>query len=491
MRTEVIPNIVHGKPLAPPVEAYGEVYNPSTGELIGKTPFSRADDVDAAVESARKAFPAWSDTPAPKRANILFECRRLFAENFDALSQLICEENGKTFPEAKGDVTRGLEVLEFACNIPHLLKGESLPQLAENIDGATSREPLGVCAGITPFNFPVMVPMWMVPLAIACGNTFILKPSEKVPRCANRLAEIFLEGGLPEGVFNVVHGGREAVETICAHPGISAVSFVGSTSVAQAVYEQGTRTGKRVQSAGGAKNVMIVMPDAEMDSTLRAIMGAAFGCAGQRCMAGSILMGIGEIADPLQEGLVAEMDALTLGDTSRDHSVGMGAVIDAQSRDRLFGVIEQAAQDDVQIVRDGRSKVPSQGFYVGPTLFDHVSTEQTLFNTELFGPALCLSRPSSLDDAIQQINRLPYGNGASIFTSSGGAAREFSRRIQCGMVGVNVGVPAPMAIFPFSGWGRSFFGDLHVQGMEGISFYTRQKVVLSRWDDTYVRKQGW
>ena len=491
MSTEVITNFIHGKAIAPQVENFGDVHNPSTGEVIAKTPFSQAHDVDAAVESAGKAFPSWSDTPAPTRAKILFECRRRVAENLEALSQLICEENGKTFGEAKGDVTRGLEVLEFACNIPHLLMGESLPQMAEHIDGTTSREPLGVCAGITPFNFPVMVPMWMFPLAIACGNTFILKPSEKVPRCANRLAQIFLEAGLPEGVFNVVHGGREAVETICAHPGISAVSFVGSTSVARAVYEQGTRAGKRVQAAGGAKNVMVVMPDAERDSTLRAIMGAAFGCAGQRCMAGSILMGIGDIADPLKEGLVSEMDALTLGDTSRDRSVGMGAMIDSQSRDRLFGVIEKAAQDKVQIVRDGRSKVPNQGFYLGPTLFDHVSTDQVLFNTELFGPALCLSRPSSLDDAIQQINRLPYGNGASIFTSSGAAAREFSRKIQCGMIGVNVGVPAPMAIFPFSGWGRSFFGDLHVQGMEGVSFYTRKKVVLSRWDDTYVRKQGW
>lgn len=467
------------------------VYNPSTGETIAHTPLSPAADVDQAVRTAAKAFPGWSETPVYKRATILFQYKALLEQHFTEIAQLITRENGKTFAEAQGDLRRGIEVVEFACGIPHLLKGETLPQIAAVMDGASTLEPLGVCAGITPFNFPAMVPMWMYPLAIACGNCFVLKPSEKVPLTANRLAELFTEAGLPPGVFNIVHGGREVVEAICTHPGISAISFVGSSNVAERVYQLGCGSGKRVQAAGGAKNVMLVMPDADPDSTVRAIMGAAFGCAGQRCMAGSIVMGVGKAGQGVVDRLHAATDALKVLPTDQSPESEMGPVIDGGARDRLFSLIEKSRSEGASIVRDGRNGIPSKGFFVGPTLLDHVTPGMELARTELFGPVLSIGRPDSLDAAIQWINGGGYGNGAVIFTRDGGAAREFSRKVQCGMIGVNVGVPAPMAVFAFSGWNRSFFGDLHVQGMEGIRFYTRQKVVFSRWDDAYVRTMGW
>lgn len=471
--------------------SFAPVHNPSRGEVIARTPLCGGAEVEAAVEAAAQAFRTWSTTPLNQRVKILFECRRAVHEHSDELAGLICLENGKTFEEARGDVARGLEVLEFACNIPQLLKGDSLPQLAENIDGWTTREPLGVCAGITPFNFPVMVPMWMFPLAIACGNTFILKPSEKVPLSANRLAALFVEAGLPPGVLNVVHGSRDAVEELCRNARVRSVSFVGSTVAARAVYRLASEHGKRVQAAGGAKNVLLVMPDADLDSTVRAIIGSAYGCAGQRCMAGSLLMGIGRVADELKERTVSAANALHLDDTSKNRQAGMGPVIDAAARDRLWKVVDQEAQAGKILARDGRRDLPQPGFFIGPTLFDDIKPDQALFQQELFGPVLSMSRPANLDEAIGWLNQLPYGNGATIFTSSGSAAREFARRVNCGMIGINVGVPAPMALFPFSGWGESFFGDLHVQGMEGVYFYTRQKVVLSRWDTGYLRRQGW
>jgi malonate-semialdehyde dehydrogenase (acetylating)/methylmalonate-semialdehyde dehydrogenase len=484
-------NYLGGQWTASSATATAPVFNPSTGVIIAEAPLSPAADVDHAVQAAAAAFPGWKETPVSKRAAVLFQYKALLELHFAAICRLITRENGKTLAEAQGDLRRGIEVVEFACGIPHLIKGETVPQIAASMDGASTHEPLGVCAGITPFNFPAMVPMWMYPLAIACGNCFILKPSEKVPLTANRLAELFTEAGLPPGVLNIVHGGRDVVEAICTHPGISAISFVGSSGVAERVYQLGCNSGKRVQAAGGAKNVMLVMPDADPDSTVRAIMGAAFGCAGQRCMAGSIVMGVGSAGQGVVDRLHAATNSLKVLPTDSASQSEMGPVIDGAARDRIFALIEKAGGEGAHIVRDGRTGIPRDGFFVGPTLLDHVTPGMKLARTELFGPVLSIGRPDSLDAAIDWINGGGYGNGAVIFTRDGGAAREFSRKVQCGMIGVNVGVPAPMAVFAFSGWNHSFFGDLHVQGMEGIRFYTRQKVVFSRWDDTYVRTMGW
>jgi malonate-semialdehyde dehydrogenase (acetylating)/methylmalonate-semialdehyde dehydrogenase len=470
---------------------YINLFNPSSGEVIAQVPVNDASVVDRAVQSASAAFATWSRVPVLQRGKILFSYRELLTRHSEDLVQLICEENGKTFEEAKGDVARGIEVVEFATGVPHLLKGERLSELASNIDAETIRQPLGVCAGITPFNFPAMVPMWMYPLAIACGNSFVLKPSEKTPLTANRLAELFSQAGLPDGVFNIVHGQKEVVDALCVHPDVSAVSFVGSSHVAEHVYKLAAAHKKRVQASGGAKNVLLVMPDANLESATRAIIGSAFGCAGQRCMAGSLLIAVGNVAQPLRDRVVAAMDQLLLDDTLKNRQAGMGPVIDMRSRDRLLAIIDEAGGQPVELVRDGREQLPERGYFVGPTLFDHVPPGDKLATTELFGPLLSMMRADSLHEAVEWVNSLKYGNGATIFTGSGAAARQFCNDIQCGMVGVNVGVPAPMAVFPFSGWNDSFYGDLHVQGEEGVQFYTRQKVVLSRWDSQYIRQMGW
>jgi len=491
MVTEIA-NLVGPNWLRPSTDCLAPVFNPSTGEVLGEVPQGGEMEVDQAVAAATRAFSEWGSTPAPKRAALMFRYRELLEQNFEPLARLVTRENGKTLEEAKGDVRRGIEVVEFACGISHLSKGESLPQVADQVDAVSMREPIGVCAGITPFNFPAMVPMWMYPLAIACGNTFVLKPSEKVPLTAMRLAELVLEAGFPPGVLNLVHGGREVVESICRHPRIAAVSFVGSTKVAEEVYRLATAHGKRVQAAGGAKNVLVVMPDAEPDSTLRAIIGSAFGCAGQRCMAGSVLMGVGtDTADAWRERISAALANLRVADTTRDDRAEMGPVIDEAARQRVLGYIRRAPQWGAEVAYDGHARVPQQGFFVGPTLVDHVVPTCGLFQDEIFGPVLSLVRPASLEQAITTMNELSFGNGATIFTGSGAAARQFTREMQCGMLGINVGVPAPMALFSFSGWNRSFLGDLHVQGLEGVMFYTRQKVVLSRWDKSYLRAQGW
>jgi len=467
------------------------VYNPSTGTEIAHTPLGVASDVEKAIKAARDAFPAWAAVPAPKRADILFRYRELLLQHLEHIAWLITLENGKTIEEARGDIRRGFEVVEFACGIPHLAKGENLGQLAPEIDGLTMREPLGVCVGISPFNFPAMVAMWMYPLAIACGNTFVLKPSEKVPLTALYLANLFMEAGLPAGVFNVVHGGRKAVEALCTHPDVAAVSFVGSSRIALRVYQMGTSCGKRVQAGGGAKNVHIVMPDADFESAVRAIVGAAFGCAGQRCMAGSILMiPQGTDADFIQR-LAAAIDDLAVGDTTAEEGVQMGPVIDGAARDRIAHIV-QCTVNQGAIALGAESTPPRpEGFFVQPTLLDGVTPAMDIFQQEVFGPVLSIVHTATLDESIRLANSLPFGNGATIYTSNGGAARQFAREIKCGMVGVNVGVPAPMAIFPFSGWNQSFYGDLHLQGTEGIMFYTRQKVLLSRWDTNYQRINGW
>ena len=475
---------------SPEAAEYQPVFNPSRGEPIARVPLGGPAEVDAAVQAAARAFPAWSRTPAPARAARMFAYKAQLEAHFDELAALITRENGKTLDEARGDVRRGIEVVEFACGIAHLGKGEALPQVAEHLDGVTLREPLGVCVGITPFNFPAMVPLWMFPLAIACGNTFVLKPSEKVPLTAVRLAELALAAEIPAGVLNVVHGGRQAVDALLVHPQVAAVSFVGSTAVAQHVYTTACAHGKRVQAAGGAKNVMVLMPDAEPEPTIRSILGAAYGCAGQRCMAGSLLLGVGPAAQQVEGRLAEALDRLVVADTSADPAAQMGPVIDARSQERAARYVREGVHAGARLLEGGRP-LPERGFFVRPALLVDAPADSAVVQDEVFGPVLTMLRPRTLDEAIGWANRSPYGNGAVIFTSHGGAARQFVREIQCGMVGVNVGVPAPMAVFAFSGWNRSFFGDLHVQGTEGVLFYTRQKLVLSRWDATYQRQQGW
>jgi len=486
-----VPVLIDGKKFVPDVNSYGEVRNPCTGKIIGVVPMCGETVVDAAAQAARAAFPSWADLPATKRASIMFNFRELLKSHFDELAKTLTYEHGKTMEESRGDIQRGIEVVEFACGMPHILKGENLTQVADFIDGETVREPLGVCAGITPFNFPAMVPMWMFPIALACGNTFILKPSEKVPFTAMMLADLLMKAGVPDGVFNIVHGGVDAVNALCAHPLISAVSFVGSSKVAKHVYTRSCEYGKRVQSAGGAKNALVVLPDADVDSAIRAIIGSALGCTGQRCMAGSLLVAVGAAGDMLVDKLLEAMDALKMGDTSCGLPADLGPVIDASARDRVFRYIGLGVEEGASLLRDGRQGVPNQGYFVGPTLFDNVKPEMSIARDEIFGPLLSMLRFQTLDEAIAFVNNIPYGNGSTLFTASGSAARQFAREISCGMVGINVGVPAPMSMFPFSGWKESFYGDLHVQGMEGAMFYTRQKTILSRWDKQYIRRQGW
>jgi malonate-semialdehyde dehydrogenase (acetylating)/methylmalonate-semialdehyde dehydrogenase len=460
------------------------VYNPSLGEVIAVTPANSAVEANEAVAVARAAFPGWAETPALERSRILFRYQHLLEENVESLARGLTREHGKTIEEARGDVRRGIEVVELACGIPSMLMGQALDNLAQGLDGLVQRNPLGVCVGITPFNFPAMVPMWMYPIAIACGNTFVLKPSPKVPLTALRLAELATQAGLPDGVLNVLHGGQEVVEALLRHPDVAAISFVGTTAVARAIYETGAAHGKRVQAAGGAKNYMIVMPDADLDATTAAIMGSAFGCAGQRCMAGSIAVAIGNVADPLLERLHSAAINLKIGPTDRDDTVNMGPVIDSGAKNRVLGYLDSGVKEGAKLTTDGRAMRPTQatnGFFVGASIFDRVRPTMQIARDEIFGPVLSVMRTQDPSEAIAQANKSPYGNAAVLFTRDGRAARRFAREIQCGMVGINLGVPAPMAVFPFAGWNQSFFGDLHLQGAEGIQFYTRNKVILSRW----------
>lgn len=487
-------NFIGGDLIPAKSAQFTPVYNPSRGEVIAEAPESDAKSVDQAVRAAREAFPAWADTPVVERARVMFRFAHLLEQNFDELARLVTREHGKTPEEAKGDVRRGIEMVELACHAPTMLMGQTLDQVARGIDGRVERHPLGVCVGITPFNFPAMVPLWMFPIAIACGNTFILKPSPKVPLTPMRLAELLAEAGLPKGVFNVVHGGAETVDALLKHPDVAAISFVGSTKVAKYIYEVGTAHGKRVQAAGGAKNYMLVLPDADMDATTNQIIGAAFGCSGQRCMAGSVAVAVGKAGDPLIESLDAAAKKMRVGPTDNGGNVDMGPVIDGAARDRIKSYIGVGLNEGAKLATDGRGVMlteSSDGFFVGPTIFDNVAPEMKIASDEIFGPVLSVMRVDDLSEAIARANQSPYGNGAVIFTRDGGAARTFARYVNCGMVGVNVGVPAPMAIFPFTGWNQSFFGDLHIQGHEGFHFYTHNKVILSRWNDPGKRVLGW
>ena len=460
------------------------VHNPSTGEVIAQCPAGGASEIDAAVEAAAGAYPAWSETPAVERVRVLFKFKALLEEHFEELIRLNTREHGKTLGESRGDVKRGIEMIEFACGIPSLLMGESMENLARGIDCETVRQPLGVCVGITPFNFPAMVPLWMYPVALACGNTFVLKPSEKVPLTAIRIVEFLQEAGLPKGVLNIVHGGRECVDALLTHPKVKAISFVGSTPVARHIFDLGTKHGKRVQSNGGAKNHIFIMPDADVENSTRGLIEAAYGCAGERCMAGSTAVVIGDARKTVLPSILDAARAIKVGPTDREAQPDMGPVITRQHRDRVLQLIEAGAKEGAKISVDGRgarvADAPN-GFYVGATVLDEVQSGMTVAREEIFGPVLNVMRFADLDAAIEAANRSPYGNGASIFTRSGKAAREFKHRIKAGMVGVNIGVPASMAWFPFNGWGESFFGDLHMQGKEGVQFFTQQKVTMTRW----------
>ncbi len=460
------------------------VFNPSTGEIIAECPAGGADEVNAAVEAAAAAFPAWRDTPPVERVRVFFRYRQLVEENFDALCRCISREHGKTHSESRGEVFRALENIEYACGVPTLLMGDTLENLARGVDCETHLQPIGVCAGITPFNFPAMVPMWMFPLAIACGNTFVLKPSEKVPLSAVMIVELLQKAGLPKGVINLVHGGRESVDSLLTHPKVRAVSFVGSSPIAKYIFETGTRNGKRVQANGGAKNYIVVMPDADVSKTVEALSTAAFGCAGERCMSGSTAIAVGAAAERMMPSLIEAARAIRVGPTDRAAQPDMGPLITSQHRDHVLKLLDGGESEGARIVCDGRGvKIADapDGFYVGATIVDEVQSNMRIASEEVFGPVLNVMRMEDLDSAIEITNASAYGNGAAIFTNSGRAAREFRNRVKAGMVGINVGVPATMAMFPFTGWDDSFYGDLHIQGKEAVQFYTRQKVVTTRW----------
>ncbi len=487
-----VPLWINGQPAASKSARFGEVTNPATGQVIRTVPFADAADVDAAVTAAAAAFPAWRDTPAVRRARVLNRFRDLVEKHQKELAALITEEHGKVFLDAMGSVQRGIEVVEYAVGAPELLKGAYSEQVGRGVDAHSRLQPLGVCAGITPFNFPAMVPMWMFPMALACGNTFVLKPSEKDPSCAVRLAELLKEAGLPDGVFNVVHGDKDAVDAILQHPDVKAVSFVGSTPIAKYIYATAAANGKRVQALGGAKNHAVVLPDADLDFTVDALMGAAYGSAGERCMAISAVVAVGGAADPLVAKIAAKARQLRVGPGAAD-GMEMGPLVTAAHRDRVTGYIDAGVADGATLVVDGRGlevEGYERGFFVGPTLFDRVTPAMSIYKDEIFGPVLVVLRADSLDEAIGIVNRNQYGNGTALFTSSGAAARKYEDAIEVGMVGVNVAIPVPMAFFSFGGWKQSLFGDLHVYGPEGIAFYTRTKAITTRWPATHATSAG-
>ena len=474
-----VPVWIGGKAQAPAGRT-GDIFNPATGQVTKKVVFADAATIDAAVQAATAALPAWRDTPVLRRARILNAFLGLLQKHQKELARLVTEEHGKTLPDAMGSVQRGIEVVEFACGIPQLLKGEFSENVGTQVDTHTLRQPVGVCAGITPFNFPVMVPLWMFPMAIACGNTFILKPSEKVPSASMRMAELLAEAGLPKGVFNVVHGDKTAVDAILNHPGIHAVSFVGSTPIAKYIYETCAKSGKRVQALGGAKNHAVVLPDADLEFAAEALIGAGYGSAGERCMAISAVVGVGSAADKLVALLKAKAEKIKVGPGDQD-GVDMGPLVTAEHKQKVAGFIDKGKQEGAEVVLDGSNPPLKHGFFLGTTLFDKVTPQMEVYKNEIFGPVLSVLRVDTLEEAIALVNANPYANGTAIFTESGGAARRFASEIQVGMVGVNVPIPVPVAFYSFGGWKNSLFGDLHVHGTESIKFYTRTKVITTRW----------
>jgi malonate-semialdehyde dehydrogenase (acetylating)/methylmalonate-semialdehyde dehydrogenase len=477
-----IEHFIHGARTVGSSQRRAAVFNPATSEQVDLVPLANNADTNAAVQSASAAFPAWAALPASQRARVLFRFKALLERDIDSLACIITREHGKTLSDARGEVVRGIEVVEFACGIPQLLKGEHSNDVARGVDSWSMKQPLGVCVGITPFNFPAMVPLWMFPIAIACGNTFVLKPSERDPSCAVKLAEFLSEAGLPPGVFNVVHGDQECVHELLDHAGVAAVSFVGSTNVAAHIYERAARNGKRVQALGGAKNHLVVMPDADVKAAAHALIGAAYGSAGERCMAISVAVAVGDVANELV-GVLKQMIAnLRIGPGDRS-DVDIGPLITAEQRNRVISYIDAGVAAGASIVVDGRTDpvVQDPGFFLGATLFDRVQPAMRIYREEIFGPVLCVVRVPDLDAGIALVNSHEYANGTSIFTKSGEAARRFAHDIQVGMVGINVPIPVPMAFHSFGGWKRSLFGDLHIHGADGVRFYTRVKTVTSRW----------
>ncbi|MDE2572845.1 MAG: CoA-acylating methylmalonate-semialdehyde dehydrogenase [bacterium] len=476
---------IAGKPVEGESKRFGDVYDPALGSVAARVPFASPDEVDRAVAAAKAAFPAWSQSSLAKRTEILYAFRDGLKRRAEAFAALVASEHGKPPSDAGGEIARGLEVVELACSVPLMLKGEFTEQVSRNVDVHSVRQPLGVCVGITPFNFPAMVPLWMFPVALACGNTFVLKPSERDPSASILLAQVLQEAGLPDGVFNVVQGDKVAVDALIDHPDVAAVSFVGSTPIARYIYARGAAAGKRTQALGGAKNHLVAMPDADLGAVADALISSAFGSTGQRCMAISAAVAVGEIADRLIPALRERMAKLHVGPAS-DPKAELGPLVSRAAQERVVGLIEQGVREGATLAVDGRTlRIAGyeQGFFVGPTLFDHVKPEMEIYRQEIFGPVLVVLRVDSLDEALALLERNPYGNGASIFTSDGAVARYFERNASAGMVGINVPIPVPVGSYSFGGWKGSLFGDQHIYGPEGYRFYTRAKVVTSRWSE--------
>lgn len=487
--TVSVPHWINGKAELSSSGRTGTIYDPATGELVGEVGFASIEEVDRAVAAAKAAYISWRSTPLSRRAEIMFRLRDLISQKRQRIAEILTKENGKTTSDALGEVARGLENVEFACGVPNLLKGGYTEQASQGVDVYQIRQPLGVVAGITPFNFPAMVPLWMFTNAIACGNTFVLKPSEKVPSASILLAELAKEAGLPDGVLNLVQGDKVAVDRLLEHPDIKAISFVGSTPVASSIYQTATRNGKRVQALGGAKNHMLVLPDADLAMAADAAVSAAYGAAGERCMAISVVVAVGDIADSLVDAIRDRVSRIHLGPGSDPRS-HMGPLITREHRDRVASYLDTAVTEGANLAVDGRldTTVPLEGFFLAPSLLDNVKPGMACYDREIFGPVLSVVRVSSYADALRLINENPYGNGTAIFTQNGGAARQFQFDVEVGMVGVNVPIPVPVSYYSFGGWKSSLFGDLHMYGPEGIQFYTRSKVVTSRWPDPGVSK---
>jgi malonate-semialdehyde dehydrogenase (acetylating)/methylmalonate-semialdehyde dehydrogenase len=478
--TETVSFYIDGVWETPQGRTLEAVTNPATGARLADVPYAAGADVDRAVQAAHTAFLKWREVPVVDRVQVLYRYKAVLDKHAEELAAILTRENGKTRDDARAEVRRMIQMVEVACGMPTLMMGDSLNDVAQGIDCKTIRQPIGVCAGVTPFNFPAMVPTWMYPFAIACGNTFVLKPSEKVPLTPTRAAELLQEAGVPPGVFNLLHGGKEAVDALLHNPLVKAVSFVGSTPVAKYIYATAAAGGKRVQALGGAKNHLVAMPDADMPKTVEAIIGSAFGAAGERCLAGSVLVPVGDAAGPLLDLLVRRTKSLAVGDGA-ENATEMGPLVTSDHCQRVRGYIDKGVAEGAVPLVDGRELHAGAGFFLGPTIFDRVTPDMTIAREEIFGPVLSVIRVDTLDEAIELVNRSPFGNATAIFTGSGKAAREYASRIEVGMVGVNVGVAAPMAFFPFAGWKNSFFGDLHAHGKDAVAFYTEQKVIMSRW----------